>query len=92
MGKDKWAMDAQIGAAIIFYSKATHIGIVAAIESNGNIISIEGNTSKKGANSNGIFCATKVINKSKVDGYIIPVLKGTLTNSSGGTGKDPHST
>lgn len=23
---------------------------------------------------------------------IIPVLKGTLTNSSGGTGKDPHST
>ena len=87
-----WSQTPQVGAAIIFNSSASHIGIVAAIEANGNIVSIEGNTSKKGYNRNGIFCATKIINKSRVNGYIIPVPKGTLPNSSGGSGSDPHST
>jgi len=88
-----WSDDPVIGAAIIFYSKASHIGIVASIASDGAITSIEGNTSKSGFNSNGVFCATKVVAAAKVNGYIHPRPKGTLPNTSGTSHEfDPCST
>ena len=72
-----WSDTPEIGAAFIT-NQAQHIGIISAIESNGQLWSIEGNTSGKGFDSNGGMCANKKTSKSGHIGYIIPRPKGTL--------------
>jgi len=72
-----WSDTPQLGAAFIS-NQASHIGIISAIESNGQLWSIEGNTSGKGFNRNGGMCANKKVSKSKHKGYIIPLPAGTL--------------
>lgn len=72
-----WSNTPQLGAAFIS-NKASHIGIISAIESNGQLWSIEGNTSGKGFNRNGGMCANKKVSKSGHKGYILPRPAGTL--------------
>tara|TARA_R110000744_G_scaffold10615_1_gene32900 strand:+ start:231 stop:1658 length:1428 start_codon:yes stop_codon:yes gene_type:complete len=72
-----WSDTPQLGAAFIS-NEASHIGIISAIESNGQLWSIEGNTSGRGFNRNGGMCANKKVNKSGHLGYIIPRPAGTL--------------
>jgi len=72
-----WSNTPQLGAAFIS-NQASHIGIISAIESNGQLWSIEGNTSGRGFNRNGGMCANKKVSKSKHKGYIIPRPAGTL--------------
>ena len=65
-----------VGSLVLFHfgrePGADHIGIVAKIDSNGTITTIEGNTSKKGQNSNvgGVF--QKVAKKSTILGFVLP--------------------
>lgn len=72
-----WSDTPQLGAAFIS-NQGSHIGIISAIESNGQLWSIEGNTSGKGFNRNGGMCANKKVYKSGHKGYIIPRPAGTL--------------
>jgi hypothetical protein len=65
-----------VGSLILFHfgrkPGADHIGIVAKIDSNGTITTIEGNTSKKGQNSNGGGVFQKVAKKSTILGFVLP--------------------
>ena len=72
-----WSDTPQLGAAFIS-NQGSHIGIISAIESNGQLWSIEGNTSGKGFNRNGGMCANKKVSKSGHKGYILPRPAGTL--------------
>jgi hypothetical protein len=65
-----------VGSLILFHfgrkPGADHIGIVAKIDSNGTITTIEGNTSKKGQNSNGGGVFQNVAKKSTILGFVLP--------------------
>ena len=74
-GKSKgyWSSEPKIGAAILYGkpSDANHIGIVSAVLPNGSIMTIQGNTSGAGFNSNGCGCFQKISKKNYL-GFVIP--------------------
>lgn len=63
-----------IGAAVLYGTLAdsNHIGVVSGITPDGQITTIEGNTSGGGFNRNGVGVFSKIPNQSKIIGYVHP--------------------
>jgi hypothetical protein len=72
----KWSQTPVVGAAVVYHfgrkAGADHIGLVAAIDEKGTITTIEGNTSKKGLNSNGGGVFQKIASHKTILGFVIP--------------------
>jgi putative chitinase len=62
------------GAAVLYgpEGRECHTGIVAMINDDGSVITIEGNTSGGGYNANGCGCFIKQANMGRISGYVIP--------------------
>lgn len=62
------------GAAVLYgpEGRECHTGIVAMINDDGTIITIEGNTSGAGYNSNGCGCFIKQANMNRISGFVLP--------------------
>ena len=71
---NRWSRLPVVGAAVLYGNTkdATHIGVVASINPDGSVTTIEGNTLLKSYSRNGGLCAQKQASLNRVVGYVYP--------------------
>ncbi|HEX8004223.1 MAG TPA: CHAP domain-containing protein [Mycobacteriales bacterium] len=81
-----WSTKPSVGAVVFFkwpsMGRIAHVGIVESVRPDGSIVTIEGNTNKKGSRTGG--SVLRMARRANIAGYGIPAYAGAARPQGGG--------